>query len=793
MTIDHSHASKSTQTPGGLGGTPHQANSTLSECIASFLRTDPDLEEVIYRRVRQEIFNACGITLAQIETRANLDPEQSELHPNELAELPWTQAQRRAVNGATLDLASQHLRLDTVQQILEATIKTARDVTLVDFIGREPVISSELSAQLRKFCSIDNPESSLSTADLEATRVRLARLLLSDDKAIIEAAKRFVTIPDYLKLMDRIVCSNGKIGRIGGKAAGIFIAECILKSEQAEHTGYLPIDFPFTHNMTSDVMEEFLQFNHLEGHRNHKYWNDEKLRSEYETTRDNFRNGQFPEYIKDQLRAFLLKVGEGPIIVRSSSLLEDSTAAPFSGKYDSLFLRNQGSLGERLNELCGAIGQVYACVWSPDAIAYRRELGLLDMEESMGITLQKVVGTQYGKYFLPDFAGVAMSRNDYIWARRIKRDDGFVRLVMGLGVEAVDRSGDNFTRLIPLSCPDLRPEIESRDIVRTSQHTVSVIDTSTGKLIRLELEGLLPELRESPRMKKIVSTFKLEQDLIVEGFPALSLKEPQIPLITFHGLVKKHANFGPQLSWMLKRLEECMGFPVDIEIACDGKNLFLLQNRAQALYPDSQPVKVPTNIRSSDTVFEISKENVFVPTVQLEGLSHVVYVSGRGYLALCQQQGIGAANAVAEVIRALNGTLEKGKFILVGPGRWGSKGAKGAGVPVDFAGISACALLVEIADPVSEQFSEVSNGCHFFQDLVTLNIKTLALFPSADRDQVNFDFLEQSENSLVRLAGENFAGLESAVRVIDVAKVSGGRRLHVAMNAESKQGIVYLG
>ena len=97
-----------------------------------------------------------------------------------------------------------------------------------------------------------------------------------------------------------------------------------------------------------------------------------------------------------------------PIIVRSSSLLEDLTGAAFSGKYKSLFLGNQGPKTEQLAALMDAIAEVYASVFGPDPTEYRTERGLLDVHEEMGILIQEVVGTRVGPYYFPAFAGVAL-------------------------------------------------------------------------------------------------------------------------------------------------------------------------------------------------------------------------------------------------------------------------------------------------------------------------------------------------------------------------------------------------
>ena len=124
---------------------------------------------------------------------------------------------------------------------------------------------------------------------------------------------------------------------------------------------------------------------------------------------------------------------EVPLIVRSSSLLEDSKGTSFAGKYKSLFIANQGSKHQRMMALMDAIAEVYASTFGPDPIGYRIERGLIDFHEEMGIMIQEVVGTRIGRYYMPAFAGVAFSRNEFQWSRRIRREDGLLRMVPGLG------------------------------------------------------------------------------------------------------------------------------------------------------------------------------------------------------------------------------------------------------------------------------------------------------------------------------------------------------------------------
>ena len=153
----------------------------------------------------------------------------------------------------------------------------------------------------------------------------------------------------------------------------------------------------------------------------------------------------------------------------------------FAGKYISLFCPNQGTIKENLRDLTLAIRQVYASVFSPDALMYRRRVGLLDYDERMAILLQEVQGERHRQYYFPALAGVAYSYSPIVWNQRFKREDGFMRLVMGLGTRAVDRIAGDYPRMVNLSHPQLRPDVTPKAIRYYSQHFVDALDLDRGE------------------------------------------------------------------------------------------------------------------------------------------------------------------------------------------------------------------------------------------------------------------------------------------------------------------------
>ncbi len=123
-----------------------------------------------------------------------------------------------------------------------------------------------------------------------------------------------------------------------------------------------------------------------------------------------------------------------------------------------------------------AIAEVYASIFSPDPIEYRIEHGMIDFNEEMGILIQEVVGKKVGHYFMPAFAGVAFSRNEFRWSQRIRREDGLVRMVPGLGTRAVDRFSDDYPILVAPGQPNLRVNVTIDEKIHYSPKKIDVIN-----------------------------------------------------------------------------------------------------------------------------------------------------------------------------------------------------------------------------------------------------------------------------------------------------------------------------
>ncbi len=492
---------------------------------------------------------------------------------------------------------------------------------------------------------------------------------------------------------------------------------------------------------------------------------------------DLFASGTFPPDVMVEFRNLMEEVGEHPIIVRSSSHLEDSFGLAFSGKYQSIFLANTGGVDERLAAFVAGVKTVLASMYGPDPILYRRDHGLLDYNERMAMIVQKVVGRRFGDWFLPFASGVMFSNNSYAWSPKIRKQDGLVRLVFGLGTRAVDRVGGDYPRSIPLSHPGLRPEVTADQVARYSQHMVDAIDLRRGCLRTVDFPTLAVETGH-PDLFDAVSV-KDEGSLRAPLSRLQELPSDQL-VLTFENLLAR-TPFVPLVKKVLAAVQAAYGHPVDMEFAWDDGKLYILQCRSLSTRREIERVAVPLSTPAEDRLF-VSRTGLCSALVGR--IEYVVYVDPRAYDRLAsasEKRRIGWA--VGRLNRRLLGKV----YALMGPGRWGSNDLN-LGVPVGYADINNTRLLVEIAFARDGYTPEVSYGTHFFQDLVESDIAYLPVLPDAEGSELNERFFLGSPNALADLDRE-LAPLAGVVHVVHVPAVRSGRLLHVYLDGEAQVGM----
>jgi hypothetical protein len=683
---------------------------------------------------------------------------------------------------AILSLANEYLNDDEILAKMQMWIKQDKSGSLIRSLESASTSLSDISEAIRKFYHMAPEKVELSPSTIKNMRVSLLRRFFTEDLNYISIAKDYVKLTDFYNLIDKMIFLPASHGKLGGKSSGVFLAQHILGKSASLLDAEFPIKVPRTWHLTSDCVLEFIQYNNLEEVLEMKYKDIDEVRLTYPHTVQVFKNSEFPPDIVKGLSVMLDDFGHNPIVVRSSSLLEDQVGAAFSGKYKSLFLANQGTKRERLAELTDAIAEVYASTFCPDAIEYRAERGLLDFHEEMGIMVMEVVGNRIGKYFMPSFAGVAFSNNEFRWSPRIKREDGLVRLVPGLGTRAVDRLGDDYPTLIAPGRPNLRVNIDPEAQARYSPKKADVINLETNRFETVDVLDIIRDYGERyPGVENVVSLYEngmLRRPSLFD----VDFENDDL-FVTFEGL-RNETSFVKQIHEILRALQEKFNSPVDIEFASDGKCLYLLQCRPQSYSTRDVGDEIPSDTPKERTLFTANR---FVSNGRMPEISHIVYVDPDEYGKIEDRKTL---DMVGEAVGRLNNMLPKRKFILMGPGRWGSRGDVKLGVNVKYSDINNTAMLVEIARKKGGYVPDLSFGTHFFQDLVEARIRYLPLYPDDEGTFFNDEFFTKTRDAFARLLPEyEEAGVGKAVKVIDVQEETDGLILRVLLNAEDERAL----
>lgn len=683
---------------------------------------------------------------------------------------------------SVIKLADDNLRDDEILAKLQKWIYEDKCSGLVKAVETMETSLNEISEALRKYYPLlSNGE--LSPSIEKGLKVSLIRRFFTDQTEFISIAKEFVEISDFYELTDRIILPSKSYGKLGGKSAGMFLASKIIAKKAKTSDKFKNIKIPKTWFIPSDGIMHFLHYNELEEVIEQKYKDIEEIRREYPHIVQIFKNSDFTNEFINGVSVALDDFGDCPLVVRSSSLLEDQFGAAFSGKYKSLFIANQGTKNERLLALLDAISEVYASTFGPDPIEYRAERNLLDFHEEMGIMIQEVVGTKIGNYYMPAYAGVAFSNNEFRWSPRIKREDGLIRLVPGLGTRAVDRLGDDYPILLAPGQPNLRVNVSFLEKRKYTPQNIDLIDLTKNEFETHKIRDIIKETgTDYPGIKSMISIVK--HDHITQPIGLNTDYENDDILITFEGLIQ-NGTFVQQIKFLLDTLQEGMRCPVDIEFASNGTDFYILQCRSQTKSKEIQPDPIPRDIPRKKIVFTANK---YVSNGKVPEISHIVYVDPESYYNISSREEL---VEIGRAVSKLNKILPKRKFILMGPGRWGSRGDIKLGVNVTYSDINNTTMLIEIAKKMGNYIPDLSFGTHFFQDLVEASIRYLPLYPDEEDVIFNEPFFRKSDNMLGHILPE-YKHLEDTIKVIDVTQASDGQVLRVLINAELEEAVAFL-
>jgi hypothetical protein len=767
---------------------PPSADRTLN--IYLTLAQYPILGTHIRVRMRRELFKRGVITPqafeAEVREKAIRSQALEGLH-NPFTEEPpdvWDMRLMRVRDHLTDFYFAYNLPYDLFEQLVREVLaeRGAHEKDALVSFNPELAPQSMLFEQAMAIEKMLPDEQAQAEARLQEIKVVLIRTLISDQLGYVNIAKDWFTISDLSGIRQRKIGQ----GKIGGKSAGMLLAARIL-IEAGDEEIRSCLRIPESYFIGADFTYDFMAMNGLMHWADQKYKPEDQIRAEYPLLQQEFVASEFPPDMLERLGGLLDEVNQQPLIVRSSSLLEDNFGTSFAGKYESHFCPNQGTPEENLKDLTIALARIYASILNPDALLYRRAKGLQDYDERMAILIQVVQGERFEDYFLPHAAGVAFSRNLYRWSTKIRREDGFVRLVWGLGTRAVDRVGSDYARLVALSHPLLHPEGSPKDIRRYSQQYVDLINLKKNTFETLPIHSVLnthyPLLRYIAQVDQGGYLVPL-RSMLMEG------NTHQL-VLTFDEMLRR-TPLASRLRKMLQLLEKHYRSPVDIEFTAQidhgssiqpEANIILLQCRPQSRLRESE-ASLPRNLRKGDIIFSTPR---MAPRGRVSSIRYVLFVTPEGYYALPTQ----AARAeLGRAIGRLNSKMEGKVFICVGPGRWGTSNPD-LGIHIGYGDIYNTRALVELAGQGIGSAPEASFGTHFFQDLVESNIYPLAIYLD-DKDVVfNRGFFYDTPNRLLDLV-PNESNLINCLRLIEVDDFRTGHHLELVMDDEQGRAAAYL-
>ncbi|MCX7642134.1 MAG: hypothetical protein N2Z20_05830 [Elusimicrobiales bacterium] len=515
-------------------------------------------------------------------------------------------------------------------------------------------------------------------------------------------------------------------GSVGGKARGLAFLNYLLGKDMIpDEIDGVRIKTPNSVVIASDVFDFFIEHNNLDNFTSGNY-------SEIELSKI-FENINLPDYALRDIVSLVERI-KGPIAVRSSSILEDSKNYPFAGIYKTFMIPKLEKLSDTVNLVEKAIKLIYASVYSAEAREFRKMNPLIPDEEKMSVIIQEVVGREYIKgYYFPLISGVIQSYNFYP-IHPLKPEDPIVHIAAGLGEIVV--SGKYFMRYSPLNPLVIHQLSNNSEIIKNSQKKIVVI--SLDKQSSLSYFGCssmkeiaVESIEPSDEMKLLYSTYFIEDDKIVDGY-----MKNGMPILTLFPIIRSE-NFSLNKVFIeiVKNITYYMGSNVEIEFAVDIDysksyiSLYLLQvrNLISRLYHR----KYIVDDKNSKKLLESDKTvgNSFVTDI-----TDIVYVKEDSFNNM---ETINIAKEISEINNICKN--EGRKYILIGPGRWGSSD-RYLGIPVKWNDISMVRTIVEVS---FENFNvEPSYGTHFFHNIVAMNIP----YFSVAMNKINWEEISKMVN-----------------------------------------------
>ena len=585
---------------------------------------------------------------------------------------------------------------------------------------------------------------------------QLSRVMIGREKRMLSLVKEFFTLEDLLEIKDRLIGT----GFIGGKSVGMLLARNILRRDR-DFDWQNHLELHDSYFIGSDVFYSYIVQN--------GWWKTlmaHKTREGYfesaRELRSRMLSGSFPQEVKEQFHRMLEYFGQSPIIVRSSSLLEDAFGNAFAGKYESYFCVNQGTPERRYEIFEESVRRIFASTMNEDALTYRLQRGLDQHDEQMALLVQRVSGTYRKHYFFPEVAGVGLSYNPFVWKQGMDPRAGMLRIVFGIGTRAVNRVENDYPRIVALDAPLVKSHGGIRDARRFSQHDVDLLNLEDNRFHSLSLMQLIDEGIDAR-----LDLIGVRDEETAERMRAAGRPGSDVWILTFDELLSR-TDFTAVMSRMLKNLEAVYQYPVDIEFTAnfnaEGRlQVNLLQCRPFQTKGQKSQVEIPERIPRKNVL--VRQEGNFMGGSVSQALARLIYIDPKGYTKLTLSEKYDVARIVGRLNKLID-RREDTPTAIFGPGRWGTT-TPAMGVPVTFSEINKIAVIAEIAYRDGSLIPDLSFGTHFFQDLVETDIFYMAIYPEKDGVVFNEGWLQGLPNRLLDLL-PNEGRYERVVRVYDV-------------------------
>jgi hypothetical protein len=519
-------------------------------------------------------------------------------------------------------------------------------------------------------------------------------------------------------------------GSLGGKGRGLaFINMLINNFSFQEIVPEIHIRTPKTSIIGTEEFEQFIKHNKLQD-RIYK-------ETDYETIKQLFIEGELSATLIRRLKIYL-SVIKKPLAIRSSSLFEDSLMQPFAGIFDTFLLPNNHSdLMVRLEQTMDAIKLVFASVLSPTAQAYFRAVNYKIEEEKMAVIIQEVVGNPYEDYFYPHISGVAQSYNFYPFSY-MKPDEGFAVTAVGLGKYVVE--GEKTYRFSPA-----HPQLEiytPKDLFKNSQLHFYAIDMARKNISLLEGEdaGLckleISKAEDHGTLKHLASVYDFSSERTIPG-----LTQPGPRVVNFANILKyDYIPMARTIEIILDIVSEAMGSPIEIEFAID----LTKDSEGRASFHLLQIKPLIKNIITSDINLDnIDNDRLLLYSENGMGNGMINDISDVIFLDMSKFDKL-KTEKMRDEIEILNKKMveENRKYILIGPGRWGTRD-RFIGIPVAWSQISNAKIIVEVS---LEDFPlDASLGSHFFHNVISMNVGYFSVKHNDLIDYINWDVLKNSK------------------------------------------------